>query len=121
MASRVFITNFAGHDYEKAKPYGEFYWITKGYVSFQSLDRVKFLITEQVAKSTPEDWLLLSGTPLISVIAALVWYALHKKVKLLVFDQKGDGQYRQLIISEGNVLDLLKVMPEAIHEEAVNG
>lgn len=119
--ARVFVTNFAGHDYEKAKQFGEIYWITKGYVSFQSLDRVKFLITEQIVKSDKDDWLLLSGTPLICCICAIVWFALHKKVKLLVFDQKGDGQYRQLIISEGSVIDLLKVMPDSIHEEAVNG
>lgn len=116
---RIFVTNFAGHDFEAAKSYGEIYWITKGYVSFQSLDRVKFIITEQVVKSNKEDWLLLAGTPIISVISALTWYALHKKVKLLVFDKKGQGKYRELIISEGNVLDLLKVMPDSIHEEAV--
>lgn len=121
MATRVFVTNFAGHDFEAAKQYGEIYWITKGYVSFQSLDRVKFLITEQVVKSDKEDWLLLAGTPIISVIAALTWFALHKKVKLLVFDKKGDGKYRQLIISESNVLDLLKVMPESMHEPVANG
>jgi hypothetical protein len=119
--ARVFVTNFAGHDYEKAKQFGELYWITKGYVSFQSLDRVKFLITEQVVKSDKDDWLLLSGTPMISVVAALVWYALHKRVKLLVHDSKGDGVYRQLIISEGNVTDLLKVMPDSVPEETVNG
>jgi hypothetical protein len=115
---RVFVTNFAGHDFAAAKPYGEIYWITKGYVSFQSLDRVKFLITEQVLLSDSEDWLLLSGTPLISVIAALVWYAIHKKVKLLVFDKKDDGKYRELIISEANIGDLLKVIPEGIVSEA---
>ena len=116
--NRVFVTNFAGHDFGAAKSYGEIYWITRGYVSFQSLDRVKFLITEQVLKSTKDDWLLLSGTPLISVISVLMWYALHKKVKLLVFDQKGGGKYRELIISEENVLDLLKVMPGSIPQEA---
>lgn len=116
---RVFVTNYAGHDYETAKSYGEIYWITRGYVSFQSLDRVKFLITEQVVKSDKDDWLLLSGTPIISVIATLVWYAIHKKVKLLVYDRKGHGEYRELIITEGNVADLLKVLPSS--EATVNG
>lgn len=116
---RVFVTNYAGHDFEAAKQYGEIFWITKGYVSFQSLDRVKFLITEQVVKSDKEDWLLLSGTPIISVIATLVWFAIHRKVKLLVFDRKGDGKYRELIISESNVIDLLKVMPDAFPSGAI--
>jgi hypothetical protein len=48
----------------------------------------------------------------------MVWYAIHKKVKLLVFDQKGGGKYRELIISEENLNDLLKVMPGSIPQEA---
>lgn len=111
----VFITNYAGHDFGKAERYGEIRWITKGYVSFQSLDRVKFLVTEQVVKSDKEDWLLLAGTPLLSVIAVLIWYAIHKQVKLLVFDRKGEKDYRELIITERNISDLLRVLgrPEA--------
>jgi hypothetical protein len=43
---RVFVTNFAGHDYTKAEKYGEIVWITKGYVSFHSLDRIKYRVCE---------------------------------------------------------------------------
>lgn len=108
--SKVFVTNFAGHDYSKAEKYGEIVWITRGYVSFHSLDRVKYRICESVSTSSSEDWLLLSGIPMICVVSALYWYFLHKKVKLLIHDKKRDDEYRELIITEKNFQDLFAVL-----------
>jgi hypothetical protein len=108
---RVFISNYGGHDYEAASGYGELKWITKGFVSHQSLDRLKYQIAEEVLKTDKEDWLLLSGKPLICAVTALLWFAIHRKVKLLVWDQKGKGvKYRELIISEGNMAELFNVI-----------
>lgn len=107
---RVFVTNFAGHDYSKAEKYGEIVWITRGYISFHSLDRVKYRICEEVDKSNEEDWLLLSGIPVVCVLAALYWQWKHKKVKLLVHDKKGDGEYRELIVTDKNWSDLFNVL-----------
>lgn len=108
--ARVFVTNLAGHDYTKAEKYGTIVPITHGYVSFQSLDRVKFQITEEINKTRPQDWLLLSGTPLLSVIAATVWFAIHHQINLLVYDQKDNGKYRELKITQKNVHDMLTVL-----------
>jgi hypothetical protein len=110
---RVFVTNYAGHDYSQAEKYGELVYITKGYVSFHSLDRVKYRVCEEVNKSTSEDWLLLSGIPVICVMAALYWQWKHTKVKLLVHDKKNDGEYRELLISDKNWNDLFNVLNHA--------
>jgi hypothetical protein len=107
---RVFVTNFAGHDYTKAEKYGEIVWVTKGYVSFHSLDRVKYRVCEALKDSKPEDWLLLSGIPMICVVAACYWLWNHNKVKLLVHDKRSDGEYRELIISDKNFADLFAVL-----------
>lgn len=109
-APRVFITNYAGHDYGNTREYGEFVWITKGYVSFQSLDRVKYQVAEKVAESRKQDWLCLSGTPLISVLAVLIWYHKHKVVNLLVWDRKMQDKYRELIITEDNLTEILETL-----------
>jgi|GraSoiStandDraft_4_1057263.scaffolds.fasta_scaffold120446_2 hypothetical protein len=109
-ASRVFVTNFAGHDYTKAERYGEIVYITKGYVSFFSLDRIKYRVCEALQGSTEDDWLLLSGIPMICVVAACYWLWKHDKVKLLVHDKRSDGNYRELIISDKNFADLFAVL-----------
>lgn len=110
-AVKVWISNHSGHDYSNAKQYGEFDWITKGYVSFQSLDRVKFTIAEQVSKTNKDDWLLISGRPIISCIAILVWFICHNQVKILHWDQKTET-YRPLIITADNVSEMLRVIGE---------
>lgn len=111
---RVFVTNYAGHDYHDAEQYGEFHWITKGYLSFHSLDRVKYTIGVVVNQSRKQDWLLLSGRPIISVIAAMIWFSLHKQIKILVWDQKGkpEPKYRELIITDANMMDMLQVIQQ---------
>jgi hypothetical protein len=110
---KVYVTNFAGHDYQHAERYGELVWITKGYVSFQSLDRVKYSIIEKIKDSSAEDWLLLSGTIIINVIAATVWLAIHGQVKLLVFDKKYSGKVRELVLTPKNIQDILSVVKNA--------
>jgi hypothetical protein len=105
----VWISNYAGHDYSSATSYGEFKFITKGYVSFQSLDRVKYGIVETVAQTDREDWLLISGRPLISIIAALAWYTRHGQVKVLHYDQKTDV-YRELVITATNITEIMETL-----------
>lgn len=109
----VWIVNYAGHEYLPAIRYGKFKYVTKGYVSFQSLDRVKFQIAEALIDSKPDDYLLLSGTTTICVIAAIVWYQMHKKIKILNWDKKANnnqGDYKEMIITHENLTQLLGVL-----------
>ena len=109
----VWISNYAGHNYEPAAKYGEFKYITRGYQSFQSLDRVKYTIAEKVAETHEDDWLLISGRPLISILAALIWLQKHRQIKILHFDQKGGGIYRELTITSDNLVEMMNVIQGA--------
>lgn len=117
---RVFVTNFAGHDYASAEQYGELVFITKGYISFQSLDRVKYSVMEAIVKSTPQDYLLLSGTPVICAIAAVAWFCLHREVKLLIHDKKVKDRiaYREMILNEKNFHHLIAALTEHVTERS---
>lgn len=108
-ARRVWVTNYAGHDYEKAKPFGELCYLTKGYISFQSLDRVKFTLAQALIDSSPDDYLLLSGTSIVCVIAAVLFYAMHRRLNLLNFDKTKDA-YREVILTELSNNDLFRVL-----------
>lgn len=107
--SRVYITNFAGHDFTKAEKYGELVFVTTGYVSFQSLDRIKFEIVESLKTSRPDDWLCLTGVPILQVVSAVVWFHMHNKVNLLVWDRKKRDGYRELILTEKNFDQILEL------------
>lgn len=106
---RVWITNYAGHDYEKAKPFGELKYLTKGFIDFKSLDRIKFLVAQEIADSSPDDYLLLSGTSLVCAIASVLFYALHGRVNILNFDKNTDS-YRPITLTTDANADLFRVL-----------
>lgn len=111
MDNNVFITNYAGHDFKKAEKFGVLRPVTKGYVSFGSLDRLKFDISSTLSESRPDDYLLLSGTAIICVVSAIVWFKKHGSVKLLVLDKKS-GDYRVLVIDSGSLDKIFEVLAE---------
>jgi len=98
---KVWITNFAGHDYDAAKKFGELTHITKGFISDSSLDRLKFKIIEAMQDFKRGDYLLLSGTNIINVIAVAYAFARVSDVKLLVFD-KDENIYREVHLTMSN-------------------
>lgn len=110
--SKVYITNSAGHDFTNAKQFGELVWVTKGFVSFHSLDRLKHILSEKLAETKPEDYLLLSGTQVICVVASVIWYEKHKCINLLVHDKKHYGYYRKLTITQSNLEDIMSIVKD---------
>lgn len=106
---KVWITNYAGHDYEPAKKYGELVHITKGFISYQSLDRLKYRIVEAMLEMGEGDYLLLSGTNIINVIAVAYAMEMFGSVNILVFD-KEENLYRELRLSSLNFGEIENVV-----------
>ena len=101
---KVYIVNYAGHDYSEAKPWGELVCLTIGHVPQGSLDRLMYDITK-LNESTSEDWLLPSGLLILNVIASAYWLSKHSELRLLVRDRKLKS-YREMKISKTH-LDFL--------------
>lgn len=102
---KVWIVNYAGHDFEAAKKYGELHHIVRGFISFQSLDRVKFQVIEKMREMEAQDYLLLSGTNVINVLAVTNAMCRFGKVNLLVFD-KDENEYRELKLTTTHITEL---------------
>lgn len=96
--SKVYVANVAGHDFTGLKKYGEIVAITKGHVSFGSLDRMAFDVAVAVRDAERDDYLAVSGAAIINVTAAIVWYQKHKRVRLLNYDKK-TGEYREMVLT----------------------
>lgn len=115
--SKVFVTNYAGHNYDKAKDFGEPVNITVGSVNLRSLDRVKLDIAQAIAESDPEDWLLLSGIQIIAVIASTLWLHKHKKCKMLIWERnETEGRYKTFILTTENIDELFNVISTSVTE-----
>lgn len=98
----VWIVNFAGHDHTSAEEFGRLDFLTRGYVSMGSLDRLFYSVTEAVENTHPDDYLLLSGLIALNAIAASVWLQRHGRIKLLLWDQKL-RKYRVLPYSKDQI------------------
>lgn len=85
---KVFIVNQAGHDFDKAKKFGELVYVTTGNINVFRPDRTFFSIKESLSKFTKDDYLLLSGNTFGNVLAALAAVENINKINLLVYDAK---------------------------------
>jgi hypothetical protein len=88
---RVYIVNDSGHRYDIAKkvvPDAELVPMTVGNVNPTQVDRLSFELSEYIARSEKEDYLLLSGTPVLNALAGMLWILRHETCNLLIFDAK---------------------------------
>lgn len=85
----VWICNEAGHDYSDAKRYGEPKPLTIGNVNPLQVDRLKWHLARGIAKyASADDYLLISGTPMVNAIALAIWLNHFRAVKLLQWNAK---------------------------------
>lgn len=110
--SKVWVVNFAGHDYRKAEKYGEVVSVTSGYVSMGSLDRVLFDVIDKLKNSSADDWLLPSGLIAVNLVAAAVWLRMHGGLRMLLWDRKYDT-YRQMIATGEHIDYLIESLKNA--------
>lgn len=96
----VFITNYSAHDYSDATKYGELKPITTGSLNLMNVDRLITAAVEQTDESTPEDYLLISGPPLMCALAQAVWMQRHGKCKILIYDAKEREYVMKLVTNE---------------------
>lgn len=104
LMSRVWIVNFAGHDYSDAEKWGEIRPVTIGYVGQGSFDRLLYDVVNGLKDSQPDDWMLPSGLTILNVIAAAVWLKMHGELRILVFDRKAEkSDYRELKLTSSHL------------------
>jgi len=72
-----------------------------------SLDRLFYTVTEAIEKTSPDDYLLLSGLIALNALASSIWLQRHGKVKMLLWDQKL-GKYRELSYSQNQIDQLFE-------------
>lgn len=87
--AQVWIINDAGHDFSKAERFGALKRLTVGNINPFHLDRLaRDLSVGIVQDATPDDYLLISGTPILSGLALHLWLTRHGACKVLQWDAK---------------------------------
>lgn len=85
----VWIVNQAGHDYSSSEKYGRNLALSIGNVDPFRVDRRSYDICNAIGIYTKkDDFLLLSGAPILNGLAFAAWLRMHKTVNLLQWHAK---------------------------------
>lgn len=89
----VWIVNEAGHDYDKARliagESARFAHLTEDEINPHRVDRLSKHIARGIIKyADEEDFVLISGTPMVNVLAVWIWMIHFGKCKVLQWEAK---------------------------------
>lgn len=88
----VWMVNMGGHNYKPAEVLGRLMPLTKGNVNHFNLDRLMVVIAPKLELATADDYLLVSGTPILNGLIVSMWLAKFGVAKLLQWSQQ-QGKY----------------------------
>lgn len=98
----VWLVNEGGHDYASLKEYGRVVPLTRGGVNPFAPDRLMIMIAPRLALAKEEDFLAISGLPILNALAMCMWLKKFGKVNLLQFSTK-QGVYVRLHVSDAAI------------------
>lgn len=108
---KVYITNVVDYDYEKASKFGNKVNLTEGFVKKRGIsDIIKSLGEhDKLGGAQESDYILLSGSNLISSIAVLFMYHKFHKVNILFWDKRIErgGGYIEYTLKESDINEVL--------------
>lgn len=78
-------------DFEKiVTEWGKPEILTTGYIKLNNLDFLFTRVWPKIEKSSPDDFLVMSGNSAVCAIVATIWYKYHGICHMLVRDQRRD-------------------------------
>jgi len=112
----VWIVNEAGHDYEKARDIAgancRFSHLTEDDINPHRVDRLsKHIARGIILYANEEDFVLISGTPMVNVLAVWIWLSHFKKCKILQWDAK-QRCYRLTTLEADSLLNMMQKVLE---------
>jgi hypothetical protein len=112
----VWIVNEAGHDYDKARDIAganaRFSFLTEDEINPHRVDRLsKHIARGIIHHASEDDFVLISGTPMVNVLAIWIWMIHFKKCQVLQWDAK-QRVYRLTTIEEDSTRKMMQSLLE---------
>jgi hypothetical protein len=84
----VWLVNEGGHDYTSLEKYGRMMPLTRGSVNPFNLDRMMVNFGTRLSHASEEDYLAVSGLPILNALALAMWLVKFPKCNLLQWSMK---------------------------------
>lgn len=83
---KVFIANVSGHDYTRAKRFGDLIGVTQRRVDITHTDRLELDVQSVLRNASDKDYLLVSGSPVVNALCIAYLLNKHGHVNMLFWD-----------------------------------
>lgn len=97
--SKVYIVSNTGRDFEnysKLKEFGEYVFLTSGFVDLHKVEVIKKRIANLLVNADKDDYLVLEGSKLLCAITVLVWLQLFGSCQILQWNPRKGYEVYQL-------------------------
>src|SRR6266480_5307287 len=94
----VWLINEGGHDYKDAERFGRLMPITTGTVNPFNPDRLMVMVSHRLRVAAQEDYLVISGSPVLCALAMTMWLRRFKLCNTLLWSHR-DSAYKHLVIN----------------------
>ena len=84
----VWIVNKSAHNYEDAKRYGNFRYLSVGEMPKHQTNNIHRKFQDKLRESKPDDLILLSGLSVMNCIATSIFAVMHGRLNLLIYKNK---------------------------------
>jgi hypothetical protein len=101
----VWIVNEGGHNYEDAVQYGRLFPVTEGSVNPFNVDRMMVNFLHRLRHADAEDYVLISGLPILNAIFVAMWLARFTKIRLLQWSTR-EEKYEYRLVERDNLVRL---------------
>lgn len=109
----VWVVNKAGHPVTKAERFGRLVPLTTGAVNPFRPDRLMFLIGPRLAMADQEDYVMISGLPILNALVMTMWLTKFPFIKILQWSTQ-DRDYKEILIMRESVIsNTLNATPPA--------
>ena len=96
---KVYIVNKGAKDYTNAKQFGELIYLTDELIDKYDTNKLYMLFTKYLETSNSNDFIIITGLPVMSAIASSILASMHGKVNYLLF---ADGKYLERTVVYGD-------------------
>lgn len=98
----VWLVNEGGHDYSTLEKYGRILPFTKGSVNPFNLDRQMVMLAPRLQHATEDDYVAISGLPILNALVLVMWLAKFPKINLLQWSMK-NTEYIPVVLTRAAV------------------
>ena len=99
----VFVINRSSHDYSGAERWGTIKFLSSGPVNRYATNKMYRMFKEVLRDSNSDDYILLTGLTVMSVIATAVFALKHQRLNLLIFRPDNHSYVERRMVLENDL------------------